>query len=111
MEEKIEYVKKWMVKVDHVYLSNGFTTEWFDLKECEVYDYGGDDEYIEEGDMLDDGSMYKGKIVNYSEFEDMISEEGEEVTDTSGEGYHILDSLESGREKFNELIKNTWSQE
>jgi hypothetical protein len=55
--------------------------------------------------------MYKGNILNYSEFEGIINKEGEEIINSSEEDYHILDSLESGRNKFNELIKNTWSEE
>lgn len=65
---KEEWVQKWIVRVEHKFLSNGYITEWFNFQECEVYDYGGDDESIEDGDMLDDGCMYKGKIVNYTQF-------------------------------------------
>lgn len=101
-----KWIKKWLIRVSHMTLSNGYRTEWFDFKECEVYECEDGD--IEDGDMLDDGSMYKGKVVNYTEFLEVIEKEGLEVIDTSEEDYHILNSLEEGKEKFNELIKNTW---
>ena len=109
-----EWVKKWVVRVSLMYLSNGYITEWFDLMECKVCNYGGDDDPIQlekivEVEKIAEGSMYKGKVVDYQEFSEMIGKV--EIINTTSEDDHILDSLDSGREKFNELIKNTWSKD
>jgi|TARA_B110000240_G_scaffold58614_1_gene66679 hypothetical protein len=104
MEEK--WIKKWIVKVDHMYFSNNFVIEGFELHDCDWLD----EDNWEYGDILDDGTMYNGEVVDYDTLCTIMEEKDIEHIDSSEENLHFLDTLEEGRKKYNELIKNTWSE-
>ena len=95
-------ITKWLVKVDELKFSNGFKTNFFELRDCVWW---SDDEW-DIDDLIEEGTMYKGNILNYDELTELIeNEEDAEHIDSSQEEILFFDTFKEAKEKFDEFIK------
>ena len=95
-------ITKWLVKVDELKFSNGFKTNFFELRDCVWW---SDDEW-DIDDLIEEGTMYKGNVLNYDELTEMMeNEEDAEHIDSSQEEILFFDTLKEAKEKFDEFIK------